>query len=227
MPRLRQPRIELPTTPGLTHELLLRERGYQCIAGIDEAGRGAWAGPVVAAAVVIPMTSDITATLRGVTDSKKLTPRRREFLHSVIEQSCIAHGIGSASNQEIDGGGIIAATRLAMTRAIRAMSCAPDALVIDAVHLPDIDIHQDVFYFADAISLSVAAASIIAKTERDRIMQDLDTQAPGYSFARHKGYGTQKHIQALGRLGVSSYHRLSYAPIKQLLASQEDQPIHE
>ena len=122
-----------------------------------------------------------------------------------------------ASNHEIDELGIVPATRLAMQRAVNQLMRMPDALVIDAVKLPDVDVMQDVFFYADSISLSVAAASILAKTERDQIMRRLDDSVPGYGFNRHKGYGTRMHQQALSQIGVSTHHRLSYAPIKRLL----------
>ena len=195
---------------------MLRGFGYPCVAGVDEAGRGAWAGPVMAAAVILPLEPDPAAALCAVNDSKKLSPVQRADCRALIEQIASAFAIGSASAQEIDELGIVGATRLAMLRAIDALPIKPDALIIDAVRLPGVAIHQRVFNFADSISLSVAAASILAKTERDALMQRLELTHPGYGFGVHKGYGTRKHQEALRALGVSTVHRRSFAPIKNL-----------
>ena len=202
--------------PSFQHERALRREGYRFIAGIDEAGRGAWAGPVVASAVLLPINVRCLQALRGVNDSKQLTPRQREEYRSLIQEMALAWAVGSASHTEIDAHGIIRATRLAMMRSVAALAIPPDALVIDALPLPDLDLHQDVFNYADAISLSVAAASVLAKTERDAYMRKLDETLPGYGFAIHKGYGTQSHQHALDKLGVSWAHRRSYAPIMRL-----------
>lgn len=203
--------------PTLEREQGLRHEGYTRIAGIDEAGRGAWAGPVIAAAVILPDDPGLALLLRGVNDSKKLTPRQRETWRPVIERVALAWAIGSASHYEIDGAGILEATRLAMMRAVAQLAPPPDALLIDAVRLPGLSLCQRAFNYADAISLSVAAASILAKTERDAQMRELDRAMPGYRFAVHKGYGTQAHRLALRDMGVSPVHRRSYAPIKALL----------
>ncbi len=184
------------------------------MAGIDEAGRGAWAGPVVAAAVILPDLPNVLAALAGVDDSKRLTARQREACRPAIVQAAVAWAVGSASNEEIDALGIIAATRLAMCRAIQGLSARPDALVIDALRLPEIDIRQDVFNHADGLCLSVAAASVLAKTERDARMRELDEVWPGYGFALHKGYGTPAHQRALAQLGAAPAHRASFAPIR-------------
>lgn len=203
--------------PSLRHERALRRTGLQWVAGIDEAGRGAWAGPVVAAAVILPLTAQCAHTLRGVNDSKQLTPRQRETYRGLIEQVALTYATGHATHEEIDQLGILMATRLAMTRAVQTLCPQPDALIIDAVRLPNLNLRQDVFNFADSISLSVAAASILAKTARDDFMCQLDLGLPGYGFAAHKGYGTAAHQAALARLGVSPMHRRSYAPIRRLL----------
>jgi ribonuclease HII len=205
--------------PTFQHEYALRNAGQHYSAGIDEAGRGAWAGPVMAAAVILPLSKDCLRQMHGVNDSKKLTPAQRRDYRIVIEQIAIAYAIGSATHEEIDALGIVPATRLAMQRAVQGLNPYPDALIIDAVRLPEIPLKQDVFYFADSISLSVAAASILAKTERDAFMCQLDSQLPGYGFARHKGYGTPTHQQALVQLGVSWAHRRTYAPIARLCAT--------
>jgi ribonuclease HII len=198
--------------PGLKYELRFARLGCSAIAGIDEAGRGAWAGPVVAAAVILNLTK--ASDLRKVRDSKQLSPHQREALYPLIVEACLAHGIGLAGANEIDALGILPATQLAMRRAIDALAVQPDALIIDAVRLREVDLPQSVFNFADSISLSVAAASILAKVARDRLMVELAAQFPGYSFERHKGYGTQAHREALHHIGVCSIHRRTFKPIR-------------
>ncbi len=186
----------------------------QCVAGLDEAGRGAWAGPVVAAAVILPHGESVCEALAGVRDSKQLSPTARERLAARIFDVALAVGLGRGEWQEIDALGIVPATRLAMQRALAALPVAPDALVIDALRLPGVGLPQDAFPYADARSLSVAAASIIAKVTRDRWMVEVaETEFPGYGFAQHKGYGTQQHREALNRLGVCSLHRLTFHPV--------------
>lgn len=201
--------------PDLSIELPLWNQGLT-LAGLDEAGRGAWAGPVVAAAVILPLDRpDLAAQLAGVTDSKKLSARQRERLGPKIESLAVAAGVGATSAADIDRLGIVPATRLAMQRAVAQLSPAPDALLIDAVNLSSlVPLPQRALYYGDAISLSIAAASILAKLSRDRLMAALETDYPGYGFARHKGYGTAAHQAALARLGVSAVHRQSFAPVK-------------
>lgn len=204
--------------PSLTHEQTFWRAGFVHVAGLDEAGRGAWAGPVVAAAVILPPDPAVAAALRGVTDSKQLTPQQREAWRARIIETALAWGIGEADAAEIDTLGIIAATRLAMQRALEALALAPDALLIDALRLPDVPLPQHAFPRADALSLSVAAASILAKTARDARMVHLDAQAPGYGFAQHKGYGTRRHLHALRALGPSAWHRRSFRPVQRAIA---------
>ena len=208
----------LPDRPALDRELQLIQSGHALIAGIDEAGRGAWAGPVVAAAVILDPAE--VSSLDGVNDSKRLSPRQRDRLYQIIIDHCVAYGIGQGSVEEIDTIGILPATRLAMTRAVAALSPQPDALIIDAVRLPQVNKPQAVFNFADSISLSVAAASILAKVTRDRLMIQSDTQYPAYQFARHKGYGTQIHQAALQSVGPCQIHRTSFKPISALLTER-------
>jgi ribonuclease HII len=208
----------LPDRPTLDRERRLLRAGHALVAGIDEAGRGAWAGPVVAAAVILNLPE--TSSLREVNDSKQLSPRQRDKLYQVIIDQCVAYGIGQGSVEEIDAIGILPATRLAMTRAIQALSPQPDALIIDAVRLPQVNKPQAVFNFADAISLSVAAASILAKVTRDRRLIELDAQYPAYGFARHKGYGTPIHRAALQSVGPCDVHRKSFRPINALLTDR-------
>ncbi len=205
-----------PDRPALDRELQLIKSGHALIAGIDEAGRGAWAGPVVAAAVILNLAE--TSNLCGVNDSKQLSPRQRDRLYPIIIDHSVAYGIGQGSVEEIDSLGILPATRLAMQRAVAALTPQPDALIIDAVRLPQVNQPQAVFNFADSISLSVAAASILAKVTRDRLLVDLDAQYPAYHFARHKGYGTQIHRAALQSVGPCDVHRKSFRPIHALLA---------
>jgi ribonuclease HII len=208
----------LPDRPTLDREYLLTHAGHALVAGIDEAGRGAWAGPVVAAAVILDPAE--VSPLDGVNDSKQLSARQRDRLYQIVIDHCIAYGLGQGSVDEIDTIGIVPATRLAMTRAVAALSPQPDALIIDAVRLPQVNKPQAVFNFADSISLSVAAASILAKVTRDRLLIDLDGQYPAYQFARHKGYGTQIHRAALQSIGPCAIHRTSFKPISALLADR-------
>ena len=204
------------TTPHLDYEQQFIRAGQMPVAGADEAGRGAWAGPVVAGAVILNLTT--VDNLRAVNDSKRLLPQRRAELYLVITQHCLTYGLGQASAEEIDTLGILPATRLAMMRAIEALSPRPAALIIDAVRLPQVALPQAVFNFADSISLSVAAASILAKVTRDRLMIQADGLYPAYGFARHKGYGTRFHQAALQSVGPCAFHRQSFKPIRVLLA---------
>jgi len=204
--------------PTLDREYQLIHAGHPLVAGIDEAGRGAWAGPVVAAAVILNLPK--AASLREVNDSKRLSPRQRAALYQVIVDHCVTYGIGQGSAAEIDSIGILPATRLAMTRAVEALSLQPNALIIDAVRLPQVNKPQVVFNFADSISLSVAAASILAKVTRDRLLIELDAQYPAYQFARHKGYGTRIHRAALQSVGPCEVHRCSFKPISALLTER-------
>jgi ribonuclease HII len=207
------PRIQ----PNLDEELVLLNAGHVHVAGIDEAGRGAWAGPVCAAAVVLPLDRpDLTALLDGVRDSKQLSATRREELLPIIEDVAEAVGVGWASPAEIDAMGIALATRQAMARAVSGLDGSVSALLIDYVRLPGIDLPQRVLPKADVYCLSVAAASIVAKVTRDRLMVALAQDYPGYGFARHKGYGTRRHREALARLGPSSVHRMSWRPLQSL-----------
>ena len=212
-------KVESAHTPDMRQERALIRQGHALVAGIDEAGRGAWAGPVVAAAVILPGRAMRLAALRGVRDSKLLSPAQREALFPPLREKALAVGIGMASHKEIDAMGIVPATRLAMRRAVEQLAPAPDALLIDALRLPDVLLPQRVMFHADTLCLSVAAASIVAKVTRDHLMMELDTQYPGYGFARHKGYGTQIHQQTLAQLGPSALHRMTFEPVR-ILESQ-------
>lgn len=216
--------------PNLEYESAFWRDGYRYVAGLDEVGRGAWAGPVVAGAVIFPAVGVKTARawarsrkfrpIKQVNDSKQLTPMLREELYDPIRSCAIGCATASASHEEIDALGIVRATRLAMLRALEALPIPPGALLIDAFVLPELEIPQEGIVHGDAISLSIAAASILAKVTRDRLMRELDVTLPGYNFARHKGYGTVEHSAALRKCGASPVHRRSYAPISRLLESE-------
>lgn len=202
--------------PSLKFERAFWSRGLEMVAGLDEVGRGAWAGPVVACAAILPRLKRVPRTLALVRDSKLLSPEQREMLVEPIRAVALAQAIGSATRAEIDEIGIANATRLAMKRAIDRLSALPTALLIDALKLSEIDLPQRAIIRGDQLSLSIACASILAKVARDQMMVELDDEVPGYAFARHKGYGTAQHRAALERLGASSEHRISFAPIRKI-----------
>ncbi len=197
--------------PTLRFEKPLWKAGYLRIAGIDEAGRGAWAGPVCAAALVLPPEPRLIHRLDGVRDSKLMTPLARETWAPRIQAAALAWGVGFASAQEIDALGILPATKLAAMRALAALSPSADYLLTDYLLFPSIDLPQIALVKGDRLSLSVAGASVLAKTARDSLMRQLDEQYPGYGFARHKGYGTRLHQAAIRQLGLSLIHRRSFS----------------
>jgi ribonuclease HII len=206
--------------PDLTYEIALAHNGCKRIAGLDEAGRGAWAGPVVAAAVVLPLeNTELPRLLEGVRDSKQMTSAQREQWATRIYEVAVVVGLGESSPQEVDELGLIPATRNAMARALSTLGKPADYLLIDHLHLPEIPLPQMVLTRGDARALSIAAASVIAKVTRDQTMHDLDDVHPGYGFARHKGYGTAVHQAALQRLGPCDIHRRSYAPVAAYFSS--------
>ncbi len=212
-----------PLVPDLSEEYALEAAGHTRVAGLDEAGRGAWAGPVCAAAVVLPLDRpDLPNLLDGVRDSKQLGPARREALLPAILQVAEAMGIGWASPIEVDEIGITLATQRAMACAVAGLDGKVNALLIDYVRLPELDLPQRALPKADVHCLSVAAASIVAKVTRDRLMIALDEAWPGYGFARHKGYGTHQHREALARLGPSPIHRMSWRPMQKLVLRGDD-----
>ena len=178
----------------------------QLICGVDEAGRGPLAGPVCAAAVILPRDLQIP----GLTDSKKLTDKKRRELFPVIQEQAVAYGIGLASEQEIDEINILQATYEAMRKAIGNLNCVPDVLLNDAVTIPEVSIRQVPIIKGDAKSLSIAAASVIAKVTRDRLMIQYDEVFPEYGFKDHKGYGSAAHIEVLKRLGPTPIHRQTF-----------------
>lgn len=176
------------------------------IGGIDEAGRGPLCGPVVAACVILPKDAE----LLYLNDSKKLSEKRRELLFPEIKEKAVSFGVGIVENDVIDEINILNATKLAMKKAIDSMSVRPEQLLIDAVHLDDIDIPQVAIIKGDAASVSIAAASVIAKVTRDHIMLEYDKKYPEYGFAHHKGYGTKAHYEALKKYGLTPIHRKTF-----------------
>ena len=198
--------------PSLVEENGLSDKGYRLIAGIDEAGRGALAGPVVAAAVILP-PSPAFAWLQSVRDSKELPAAKRESLFDLIKQDAVAVSVGIIAPQTIDVIGILNATKIAMCHAVEQLASPPDFLLIDFLRLPQLRISQKPIVRGDKLCLSIACASIIAKVTRDRIMVELDRLHPGYGLADHKGYGTKKHVSCLHQNGPSPIHRHSFAPV--------------
>lgn len=193
--------------PDLSFENAARERGYTAVCGVDEAGRGPLMGPVCAAAVILPEGVE----LEGVNDSKKLSEKKREALFEVIKERAIAWSVAFASVEEIEEVNILNATYLAMNRAIEGLQIPADYALIDGNRIPkDIKIDAETVVKGDAKSLSIAAASILAKVSRDRLVLEYDKEMPEYGFAAHKGYGTAAHIEAIKKYGPSKYHRPSF-----------------
>lgn len=207
--------FELPDQDLYWFERHARSQGYRLVAGIDEAGRGPLAGPVVAAAVILHTDRPID----GVNDSKKLTEHQRERLFDLITAEAMAIGIGSVSPDQIDRINILQATRLAMLEAVSQLSPCPDILLIDGITTIDSPLQQQTIKQGDGRSASIAAASIIAKVTRDRWMQEFDRQYPQYGFARHKGYGSAAHLAALRQHGPCPIHRTSFGGVRQLVTS--------
>jgi ribonuclease HII len=210
--------------PNFDHENELKSQGYELIAGIDEVGRGALAGPVVASAVILPRPANLT-WLGLVRDSKELTSRQRESLFDLINREAVAVGIGVVPSQVIDSVNILKATKLAMMQAVEKLPRQPNFLIIDRVTLSQCPIPQRGITRGDKLCLSIACASIVAKVTRDRMMEEFDQIYPGYGFARHKGYGTGIHMSCLRKLGPSPIHRLYFAPVRNLIASQSSCPL--
>ena len=189
------------------------EQGYSYVAGIDEVGRGPLAGPVVAGVVILPPRPK-GPWLDGITDSKAMTAAQRERSCEAILANAWASATGEASAEEIDEMGIVPSTALAMRRALDSLALMPQYLLIDAFPLPDVDIPQKAIVKGDALSLSIAAASIVAKVTRDRVMAEFDREYPQYGFASHKGYGSAEHIRRIKAIGPCPIHRYSFAPIR-------------
>jgi len=204
-----------------TYERRLWRKGSSLVAGIDEAGRGPLAGPVVAAAVILAKDT----FLCGLDDSKKLSPRKRAEIFPEIWREARAVGVGVVSEVIIDRINILQATYLAMSRAVADLSAAglkvsPDCLLVDGMTIPELDILQLAIVKGDSLSISIAAASIIAKVTRDGIMVEQDKLFPQYGFAGHKGYGTKEHLRALDKYGVCSLHRRSFKPVQERLKNK-------
>ena len=211
MARQKFDRSLVPPFPDLSYEMTLWRKGIQLIAGVDEAGRGALAGPVAAGVVIMPIDPELTVHLSGVRDSKQMTPAARELWAERLRSMACGCAVGYATNQEIDALGIVPATHLAIQRALEALPRQPQHLLVDYLELPNTSISQTSLVQGDRRSLSIAAASILAKTGRDALLRRLDLEFPGYGFAQHKGYGTLAHRRALVQLGPSPAHRLSFA----------------
>jgi len=208
--------MPLSIIPDLTIEARFWRAGLTYLAGLDEAGRGAWAGPITAAAVIFRADETLLKRLSGVRDSKLMTPCQRSYWADKIKQEALTWGVGMASCEEIDALGILNATRLAMRRALEQLIITPQQLLLDALRLPEIPLPQEAIIKGDRRSLSIAAASVLAKTSRDAWMIACDQNFPGYGFAHHKGYGTFAHKQALGTLGPCPIHRRTFSPIARL-----------
>lgn len=197
--------------PDLAFEKKFWQSGLANVGGMDEAGRGALAGPVTVGTVILTKSPRLSRTLRGVRDSKQMTPRQRDRWAAAIKETARAWSLGWASSDEIDSLGIAAATRLAAERALEALSIIPDHLLTDFNLKPDTNIPLTSLVKGDQKSLSIAAASVLAKTARDALMCELDEQYPGYGLAKHKGYGTMVHRAAIERLGYSRIHRKTFS----------------
>jgi ribonuclease HII len=202
--------------PSFTEEKQLRRQGYRFIAGVDEVGRGALAGPVLAAAVIMPSHVK-TPWRKDVRDSKLLSPAQRESLYDPICETALAVGIGSSDVWAIESLGIVRATELAMEQAVKQLFPRADAVLIDYMTVPGIKLFQKGVVDGDTLCFSIACASIVAKVTRDRLMEELDRTHPGYMFAQHKGYGTGEHISCLRRLGPSPIHRRTFQPVRDVI----------
>ena len=203
-------------SPTLDYEEALWKQGFFAVAGIDEAGRGCLAGPVMAGAVILPAESGIAERLRGVRDSKLMTPAERDEMYDAVIREAAAWGAGEADNREIDRIGILNATKNAMKRAIGNLEMQQDHLLIDFVRLHDVTTPQIGLKHGDMLCLSIACASVIAKVTRDRWMQSEAARLyPQYGFETHKGYGTLEHMEALRRYGPCPIHRMTFRPLSE------------
>lgn len=203
----------LPPRPNLKVEKALWQGGVQRIVGIDEAGRGALAGPVAVGALVLPPDVRLAVRLKGVRDSKQMSPQARAYWAGEIKACALDWAVGFAQPVEIDRYGIVPAVHLATERALQKLACAPEYLLIDYFTLPENDLPQTALVKGDNISLSIAGAAVLAKTTRDALMENLDGDYPGYGFAAHKGYGTIAHRTAMARLGQCAIHRTSFTVV--------------
>lgn len=207
----------VPTTPDFFNDLMIAE-SLDIIAGVDEAGRGPLAGPVVAAAVIL----DPERPIEGLRDSKKLTAARREELAVLIKENALAWCVADASVEEIETLNILEATMLAMRRAVEGLSTPPNLVLVDGNRIPRMNYRVTAIVKGDDKVPAISAASILAKTTRDNWMVEMDRRYPGYGFADHKGYGVPKHIESIRTLGVLPIHRKTFEPIASILASKKD-----
>jgi ribonuclease HII len=181
-------------------------RGIRLVAGVDEAGRGPLAGPVVAASVILPEG----VFIEGLNDSKKISPKKREALFEIIKEKALSYAVGIVDEKYIDETNILIATKKAMSIAVQSLKLKPELLLIDALKLDSVNIEQISITKGDTLSISIAAASIIAKVTRDRLIDEIDKEYPLYGFRRHKGYGTKEHISAIKNFGICPIHRVSF-----------------
>ncbi len=195
------------------YEKELYQQGYKLICGCDEAGRGPLVGPVVAGAVILPIDYE----LEGLTDSKKLSEKKRDYYFAKIQEDAISYGVGIVSSKVIDEINIYEASRLAMKEAISKLNVKPDYVLTDAMPMPDYDLPVKAIIHGDALSLSIAAASVIAKVTRDRIMKEMALEYPSYEFERHKGYPTKRHLELLKIYGPTKDYRFTYKPVRDLI----------
>lgn len=193
-------------TDWYRYESEAHREGFLAVCGIDEAGRGPLAGPVFAAAVILPEN----CTIEGINDSKKLTPKKRESLFDEIQAGALAYGIGFATEEEIDSINILQATFLAMKRACGKLKIRPDLALVDGNRMPELGVETRTIIKGDALSASIAAASILAKVSRDRLLCEIDKIYPQYGFAKHKGYGTAFHVEMLQKYGPCPVHRKTF-----------------
>ncbi len=206
--------------PTLAEERVAFRQGFAVVAGLDEVGRGALAGPVAAAAVVLPRNPRFR-WLKKVRDSKLLTEKQREELVPLIYRDSVAACVAQASVEEIESSDIVKASRLAMRRALEGLNCRPEFLLVDGMRLPLVEIPSKGIIRGDKLCVSIACASIIAKVARDHVMLELDALYPGYGLANHKGYGTEEHLNGLRKLGASPIHRRSFQPVSKVLFGLE------
>lgn len=202
----------------LKYEKELYKNGITLIAGVDEAGRGPLAGPVVAGAVILPKNY----SLEGLNDSKQLSEKKREEYFEILQKEALSIGIGIVSASEIDEINILEASRKAMYIALNNLDITPEYILSDAMSLNDIDIPSRPIIHGDALSLSIAAASVIAKVTRDHIMYELDKEHPEYNFKKHKGYPTKEHLELITKYGITSDYRKSYKPVRDVIAKTKN-----
>ncbi|MCH3972044.1 MAG: ribonuclease HII [Oscillospiraceae bacterium] len=209
-------RTPKPPIDWLFYERKYLQQGYTAVCGVDEAGRGPLAGPVFAGAVILP----VGCVIEGVNDSKKLSSKKREELYDIITQKAVSWGVGFATEQEIDGINILQATFLAMQRAVQKLNTPPQLVLVDGNRVPPLSVPAEAIIKGDGCCESIAAASILAKVSRDRLMLQLDELYPQYGFAKHKGYGTAQHRQALLQYGPCPIHRKTF--LKKILKSADE-----